>query len=384
MAESSESDQERSLPATPRRLEQAREEGQVPRSRSLGNVAVLGAMALVLWMTGPALFGGFTRFLQRGLSLDHESAINSAAMLQRLSSATFEAAVLTLPGLFFVMLAGVAAPLLLGGWVFSTQSFMPDLGKLNPLAGLARMFSLQSLADMAKVVAEAIVVALVLVWFMWGSRQQLTSLVMGSTDGGVHATGDLVVGALLFIVLALGAAAAVDVPLQLWRFGQRLRMTLEEVKRESRESDGDPQLKARIRSMQREMAKGRMMQQVPKADVVITNPTHYAVALKYDQGGKGAPRVVAKGMALVAERIRDIAGEHQIPIVEAPPLARALHAHAKLEAEVPPALYNAVAQVLAFVYQLRAANAVVPSTPFEMPGVDVPNELDPATKSVPA
>lgn len=377
MAGPADSDQERTLPATPRRLEQAREEGQVPRSRSLGSAAVLGAIALALWFGGPAIFAGFTRLMQSGLALDRAAAFDSGAMLARLAAATWMAFGLALPGIAFALAAGVAAPLLVGGWVFSTQSLTPNFAKLDPLAGFARMFSLESLAEVAKVIAEALIVAAVIGWFLWGSRAEIASLVAGSSDGGVSATGGLVIGALLFVVLALAAVAAVDVPLQLWRFAHRLRMTLEEVKQEARESEGDPQLKARVRSLQREMARRRMMESVPKADVVITNPTHFAVALKYDDRSGGAPRVVAKGAELVAARIREVAGAANVPIVEAPPLARALHAHTELGAEVPQALYAAVAQVLAFVFNLRASAAPIPAGGLAMPDLQVPAELDP-------
>ena len=376
MAEGSDSDQERNLAATPRRLEQAREEGQVARSRSLSNAAVLGAAATVASFGGASLFDGFRALMQNNLRFSHDSVFDSGAMLNRLAGVTWQGLLLTMPALGVLLIIGMAAPLALGGWLFSLKPVTPAWSKLNPLAGLGKLFSVKSFVEVFKVMFEALLVAGTVGWFMWAHAGDFNSLVLHSNDGGVGSLGRLLMSAFVYMTVALVATAALDVPLQLFRHTRQLRMTLEEVKREARESEGDPQLKAKIRSQQREIARRRMMSEVPKADVVITNPTHYAVALRYDESAGGAPRVVAKGMNLVAQAIRALAAEHAVPTLEAPPLARSLYRHTELGDPIPQALYGAVAQVLAYVYGLRASVAAGRAGPPRPLNIEVPPELD--------
>lgn len=377
MAAASDSDQERNLPPTARRLEQAREEGQIPRSRALSHLAVIGTAAGALWLLGPSLVARYTAFLSEALRIERQAALDSAAMTTRLSAFTWEAMLIAVPVVALLALAGAAATPALGGWVFTWKPVMPNFSRISPLSGFQRLLSYQSLTDLGKVLLEAVAIVVVVAAFLWLNAPEFASVVLESQDGGLASTQRLVVSSILAMTLALALAAIVDVPLQLWKHHHSLRMSLEEIKRESRETEGDPQLRARIRSVQREMARQRMMEEVPKADVVITNPTHYAVALAYKEGGDRAPRVVAKGAENVAQKIREIAGEHRIPILESPALSRALFKHARLGDQIPQNLYEAVAQVLAYVYRLRAAAAGAPVAPGEFDPVEIPAGLDP-------
>jgi flagellar biosynthetic protein FlhB len=262
--------------------------------------------------------------------------------------------------------------------VFSTKILGFDLSRLDPLQGLGRMFSTQGIAELVKASLKSALVASVGVWVVWGERDALMALMNQPVEASMDDFTALVLRATLSVVASLALLAAIDVPYQLWEYYRKLRMTKEEVRQESKEQEGDPHIKARIRSAQREMSRRRMMTQVPKADVVITNPTHYAVALQYDPDTAGAPRVIAKGMNLIAANIRELAKEHGVPILEAPPLARALYAHCELEQQVPAALYTVVAEVMAYIYQLNhwlAAGGLPPEAPTALA---VPPGLDPA------
>jgi flagellar biosynthetic protein FlhB len=353
---SDESDEERSLPATPRRLEQAREEGQVARSRELGTSLVLMTAASVCWFLGPDVASGLSAMVRAGLVFDHATALDTSRMLLRLDASAWHGLMLVLPWFALLAAAAIAGGIALGGWLFATDSLSPDFSRMSPARGLKQMFSAQALAEMGKALLKAALIISVTGWLLWENRDLLMTLGSFSPEGGMASAAHLM--AVTFLVLAgcTALVAAVDVPLQLWKYAKGLRMSLEEVKRESRESEGDPQMKARIRSQQREAAQRRMMDEVPKADVVVTNPTHYAIALSYRDGHR-APRVVAKGQNLMAQKIREVAAQNGVPLLEAPPLARALYRHAELGADIPWQLYEAVALVLAWVMQMRMAGA---------------------------
>ncbi len=365
---SDDSDQERSLEATPRRLEQAKEEGQVARSRELGTSLGLLTAAGVCWFLGPGVAGGLSGLVRSGLAFDHASALDTTRMLVRLDAAAWSALMLVLPWFAMLAAAAIAGGVALGGWLFTTKSFEPDFTRMSPARGLQQMFSTQALAEMCKALLKAALIISVTAWLLWDNRHFLMTLGALAPEGGLAGGANLI--AVTFLVLAASTAlvAGVDVPWQLWKHAKGLRMSLEEVKREMRESEGDPQLKARIRSQQREAARRRMMDEVPKADVVVTNPTHFAVALSYRDGHR-APRVVAKGRDLMAQKIRQVAGENGVPLLEAAPLARALYRHGELGADIPWQLYEAVALVLAWVMQLRMAGAgrALPRTPYDLP-----------------
>ncbi len=369
-------DVERNYPATPRRLEQARERGQVARSRELTTAGVVGAGAVALSLLGPTLGRQCLQLFRDGLVLDRDAAFADTRMLSALTSLSGSALTAVAPLLMVILVASLAAPLLLSGWVFSTQALLPDFKRLNPVSGLSNMLSKHSLAELVKAVAKSALLGGIGAWSIvhaWHDMQALAGQDMGGAIAGV---GAVVTTAFYALTGGLAVIALADAPYQIWRYHDQLRMTREELRQELREMEGDPQLKARIRSLQRAQARKRMMAAVPKATVIVTNPTHYAVALDYREGMR-APKVVAKGIELVAQKIRELAAQHGVPILEAPPLARALYRHAELESEIPPALYTVVAQVLAYVYQVRRYRAQGGAAP-GAPGVlDVPDGMDP-------
>jgi flagellar biosynthetic protein FlhB len=370
--------QERHLPASQRRLEKAREEGQVARSRELPGflLVVLGAGAL--WGAGELAVGGFAALLRASLDLGVADAFDRGRLLTRFADAGWHGLLLAAPFLAATVLVALGAPVALGGWTFSTQALAPDLTRLDPLKGFARMLSLRGAAELAKALAKTALVGGAAAWLLWLQRAEFAALLAQPLPAAVFPALALLGRDALVCALAFGLVALADVPFVLWQHRRDLRMSREEVRREHKETEGDPQLKARVRSLQRAAARRRMMQEVPKADVVVTNPLHFAVALAYREGAMRAPRVVAKGQALVAARIREIAAAHGVPLLEAPPLARALHRHVEIGGDVPQTLYVAVAQALAWVYQLRAARTSGARAPQVPAAIEVPAGMDPA------
>ncbi len=371
------SDLERTEPASQRRLEQAREEGQVPQSRELSTFLVLIAGAGGIWVLGNWFTERIGAVLRDGLMLDRKAAFDSQVMGTRLVELSGDALLTLLPLFLLLLVAAVAGPFVMGGRVFAPKALNPDLTRLDPLTGLARMFSLHGLAELVKAIAKSLLIGGVVMWVVRHEHESLFALLGQPVEAGLDAFARMLLFAALVTVAGLALVAAMDVPFQLWQYYSKLRMTKEEARQEAKEMEGDPQVKARIRSQQREMARRRMMSEVPKADVVVTNPTHFAVALRYDAQRDGAPRVVAKGAGLVAQKIRVLAAEHAVPVLEAPSLARALHRHTDIGESIPGALYTAVAEVMAWVYQLNAYLKQGGLPPPSPQGITVPEGLDP-------
>ncbi|ALK98554.1 flagellar biosynthesis protein FlhB [Massilia sp. WF1] len=376
MAESSNA--EKTEPASPKRLRQARENGDIPRSREVATFTVLMTAGAGLWMLGGGVINKLSTTLERGLSLDREQIYNPAVLIERITADIGGVMLACLPLAIAIMLVAVVSPLLIGGWNFSAKSFTPNFAKLNPLNGLGNMVSSNALIELLKAVAKTLLVGAVAWYVVMSEKDAVIGLAVEPLGVAVAHLGSLVARAFLVMVGSLGAIAILDGPYQKWHYANKLKMTRQEVIQESKESDGNPQIKGKIRQLQREMAKKRMMSNVPTADVVVTNPTHFAVALKYADGQKGAPRVVAKGTDEVAAKIREIAKENKVALLEAPALARALYKHTDIDDEIPEALYSAVAEVLAYVYQLRAytkgSSDHYPDRPSKLP---VPPEMDP-------
>jgi flagellar biosynthetic protein FlhB len=372
-----ESDAEKTEPASAKRLREARDSGDVPRSREVGSFTVLMTAGAGLWMLGGGIFNKMQQVLHSGLSLDREQIYNPNVLIERISADIAGMLLACLPLAGAVMLVMLASPLLIGGWNFTAKAFTPNFGKLDPLAGLGNLLSTNSLVELLKAVAKALLVGAVAWYVVLSQKDAVIGLALEPLGSATVHLGGLLARAFLIMVGALGAIALLDGPYQLWHYADKLKMTRQELIQESKESDGNPQIKGKIRQLQREMARKRMMANVPKADVIVTNPTHFAVALKYADG-KGAPRVIAKGTDEVAARIREIGKEHKITLLEAPALARALYKHTEIDDEIPEALYSAVAEVLAYVYQLRAytkgASEHYPDRPDKLP---VPPEMDP-------
>jgi flagellar biosynthetic protein FlhB len=340
---------------------------------------VLAAGAGVFWVLGGWLSQRASGLLRQGLSFSREAAFDTTLMTGSALSLTMDAFVIAGPIFLFAIVAAIATPFMIGGGVISPKAFQLDLNRMDPIKGLGRMFSWQSIAELVKAVLKALLIGGVLYWVVLHEQDRLFALLSQPIGSALVSFSQVLLYSFLALVGGLAIIAAIDVPFQLWQYHDRLKMTYEELKREARESEGDPHLKARIRSQQRELARSRMMSAVPQADVVVTNPTHFAVALKYESGTMGAPTVVAKGMNLIAQRIRDLAGENQVPILEAPPLARALYRHTDVGEQIPAPLYTAVAEVMAYVYQLNqfalSAGDLLP--PVAPEAIAVPEGMDP-------
>lgn len=374
-----ESDLERTEPASARRLEQAREDGNVPQSRELMAFMVLAAGGGTFWVFGSWIAHRAADVVRHGLSFSRAAAFDTSVMREGAFDLSVEAFVFAAPIFIAIIAAIVATPLLMGGWILSPKAMQLDLTRMDPVKGVGRMFSWQSIAELIKAILKALLIGLVLFWVVRYEQDRLFALISQPIEVGLVSFSRLLFLSFVALIAGLALIAAIDVPFQLYQYHDRLKMTREELRQESKESEGDPHLKARIRSQQREMARGRMMAEVPKADVVVTNPTHFAVALKYDGDRMQAPVVVAKGMNLIADRIREIAGDNAVPLLEAPPLARALYRHAEIGDPIPASLYTSVAEVMAWVYQLKAfakgdRSLGEPDMPRDIP---VPPDLDP-------
>jgi flagellar biosynthesis protein FlhB len=372
-----ESDLERTEPASQRRLQEARDRGQIPRSPELTTFAVLLTAGAVLVYTGSGLMHGLLDLVRRGLTLDRDAVFRTDVMGARLFEGFYAALVSLSPLFIAVVIIAIAAPLLMSGWLFSWTPLQPNFAKLNPWAGIARLHSTRGLVELTKAMLKALVIGGVAVIVIWARREEFLGLLREPLVPALGHVGNLVGFTFLVIVAAMGIIVAVDVPYQLWAYHRDLRMTKEEIKQEAKESEGNPQVKSRVRAIQRETARRRMMAEVPKADVVVTNPTKFAVALRYRDQAMRAPQVVAKGSMELAERIREVAAEAGVPILRAPPLARALYRHTEIGQEIPAALYTAVAEVLAYVFQLRRYEASGGEAPVAPANIPVPADMDP-------
>lgn len=372
-----ESSQDRNLPASQKRLQQARKDGQAPRSRELSNLVVLlvGSAAL-LWLL-PMFFDLFKQLFAQHMRFDAASIADPEDMFHHARTLVGLGLAISLGFASLIALTVVAGEIASGGWVASLQPLMPDLSRLDPLSGLANLFSKQQLVNVVKL----IVIATAMGWTGWNylskSVDEISVVMLESPQAAIpHLAHWIVTGIALLMLTAL-VAAAIDVPLQRFLFKSRLKMSHQELKQESKETEGNPQIKGKLRAKQREIAHRRSVNKVPKADFVIMNPTHFAVALKYDDATMAAPQVVAKGADLLAMRIREIAKSHEIPVLQSPMLARALYAHAEIDQAIPSSLYAAVAQILVYVYRLKAALRGEGPMPQQVPTPDVPVELDP-------
>ena len=376
------SDLEKTEEATPKRLEKAREEGQVARSLELTTFSVMLVAAAGLLFMGADMMDKLMRIMKAGMQMERDLAFQTDLMLNRLYELAFEGLISIAPILFLLLVVAFFAPMLLSGWMFSTKALMPKFDRINPFKGLARIFSVNSLVELVKAILKTVLIGSVAALVIWHNKEAVMALLTVSIDSGISRTGEFLAMSFLLIVGAMMLVVVIDVPYKIWEHAKQQRMTKEDIRKENKDSEGDPFVKARIRGLQREAARRRMMSEIPKADVIVTNPTHYAVALRYQSNSMRAPKVVAKGVHLLAARIREIAEAHRIPILEAPPLARALYHHAELESEIPEKLYTAVAEVLAYVFQLRRYNEYGGAAPKPPVDVPVPAELDSAQQVV--
>ncbi|HMD30183.1 MAG TPA: flagellar biosynthesis protein FlhB [Steroidobacteraceae bacterium] len=347
---------ERTEEPSQRRLQEARERGQIPRSRELTNFATMIGGSAALVAIGGSLTARLSQMMRNGLSIDANTLRNTDSMAASLGGAGVSAVLALLPVFGALVALVLLASVLLGGWNFSPRAMTPDFSRLSPIAGLQRLFGLRGLTELGKALLKCLVVGGVCAGIVTWIFGDVLSLARMAPRAAVGRGAGLLSWAFVWLCASLALVAIVDVPLQLFQFKRALRMTRQELRDESKEMDGRPETKQRIRQMQQTLARRRMMHKVPTADVVIVNPTHFAVALKYDPMKMRAPRVLAKGVDMVAQNIRRIAEEHRVPVFESPKLARALYRSTDLNKEIPAGLYVAVAQVLSYIFRLRTLN----------------------------
>lgn len=375
MAEDNDSSQEKTEEPSARKLEKAREEGQIPRSKDLTTTFILLAGATGLYVFGGFISQSIMDLTRRNFSLDRSEVFDTSAMFSHLASSFYEGLLSIAPFMGMLLIASIAGPIALGGWMLSAKAMAPKFNRMNPLAGLKRMFSLKALVELAKSVGKVAVVMTVAIWALLHWRQDMMQLAALETN--VAIVESVLISA--YTTIAMSAItiliAAVDVPFQIWDHTKKLKMSRQELKDEHKDTEGKPEVKGRIRQLQREMAQRRMMSQVPEADVVITNPTHYAVALKYNPETMATPVVVAKGGDHAAFRIREIAKKHKIDIIESPVLARAIYHTTEVDGEIPAGLYMAVAQVLAYVFGLRNFRQGKGERPVFPRDINVPRDM---------
>ena len=369
--------QDRHLPASALRLRKAREDGNVPRSRDLGHFAALAAGGFGLAAMIPTLIGWTQGGLIRSLSFDASARLGPSAMFERLADLTVMMLWVIVPMGLCMSTVCIASALAIGGWNWTLKPLMPKATPFNLVAGITRLFSKQQVVDALKASLLALLLGTVGSLYLYLHIDEFRSLMGMPLNAGLAQAGSAMQGGLWMLLGVLAVFAAIDAPLQRYLNANKLKMSAQEVKQEHKESEGSQEIKGRRRQLMRELSRRRMLAAVPTADLVVMNPTHYAVALKYDDALMGAPRVVAKGADLLAMTIRDTARTAKVPVLQAPVLARALYAHAELDREIPTALFAAVAQVLAYVYQLRAAMSGRGAMPGDLPELSVPPELDP-------
>lgn len=377
MAAADSNAQDRNLPASQRKLKKARADGQVARSRDFGHFAAIATCGAALVAGAPQLAHWLEEMLTRGLHFDAASVRDPAFMGERLAEMTVLLLAVVVP--FGLLMAGAAllGAIAIGGWNWTLKPIAPDFSRLNPLSGLIGMIKKEKLVNACKGAATALLLGAIGGFYFKAHIDAFTALLGLSLPAAIGEAGREMIGGLTLLLGVLALFALIDVPLQRFQHAQRLKMSHQELKQEHKELEGNQEIKAKMRAKMREASKRRMMAAVPTADLVVMNPTHYAVALKYDEKKMGAPRVVAKGADLMAMAIRDLAQGSKVPVLQAPALARALYTHAELDREIPAALFAAVAQVLAYVYQLRAALQGQGTMPAAMPELHVPPELDP-------
>jgi len=366
--------QEKSFEPSARRLEEARRRGQVPRSRELNTVAVTLAGAVAVVLLGEGVSADLRALLAEGFNLSRADVFDPAAVLRHLAEALTTGLLVLAPFFAVTVAAAVLASVALGGFQVSAEALRFDIGKLSPLRGMQRIFSLHGLVELLKALAKFLFLGGVAALLIWTEFERFVRLGSMELEAALPATAHLLGWTTLVVAGSAIVLAIVDVPFQLWDYRRQLKMTQQEMRDELKDTEGRPEVRSRIRQLQREMARRRMMEEVPKADVIVTNPTRYAVALRYDVGRMQAPVLVAKGTELVAANIRRIGQSHAVPVVEAPLLARALYFNVELGDPIPAGLYLAVAKLLAYVYQLRAARQQGDSVP-GVPDFPIPDEL---------
>lgn len=369
--------QEKTEEPTSKRLEESRRDGEIPRSRELTTAVLLLAGGFAMLTFGGWMAGRASEIFAFNFALDQLETTSLDAMFNHIKLSLYQALLVVVPFMLVLSVAAILSQISIGGWNLTGKVLIPKFSKLNPISGIKRIFSKNSLVELGKSIAKVALVGGVSYIIITGIRPEFITLATMPLEPAVKKGVYLLIWSFLAISASLIVVVLIDVPWQLHQHKEKLRMTLQEVKDEYKNTEGKPEVKSRIRRMQMEMSQRRMMSDVPDADVVITNPTHYAVALKYDETGSGAPRVVAKGNALIAAKIREIAHHYSIPVINLPPLTRAIYFSTELGDEIPEALFMAVAQVLAYVYQIKQHQAGKGKKPAPLKQINIPAGYDP-------
>lgn len=375
MAEDDDSSQEKTEEASSRKLEKAREEGQVPRSRDLTTTAVLMLAAIGIYMFAEFMFGKIIGLTRDNFILNRATIYDPNAMLAHLASAIYDGLFSIAPLMILLLIASVLGPIALGGWNYSGKAMEPKLSRMDPLAGLKRMFSVKSLIELLKALGKVLIILGATIWILKFYAQDMFRLVDESIGNAIIHSLEISIFATIALSATTIAIAAIDIPLQIYEYNKKLKMSRQDQKDESKDTDGKPEVKGRIRQLQREMAQRRMMSNVPQADVVITNPEHFSIALKYDPDTMDTPLMIAKGGDHTALKIREIAKAHNIDIIQSPVLARAIFYTTEVDQEIPSGLYLAVAQVLAYVFQLRNFRKGKGEKPVYPRNINIPRDL---------
>jgi len=360
---------------TAKRLADSRKKGQIPRSKELNTFVALMTAAVMLLFVGGSIGNGLGQIMQQQFSLSREVLFDPASLVIYFEKVMLDGLFLIVPLVIPLFIIALLTPIMMGGWNFSTETMSPKFSKMNPIAGLKKMVGTQGLVELLKSIIK-----IALVFFVAGSLfkmylDQFLALNMVSLESGIAKGFDLIGRGFLILSSTLIVIVAIDVPYQLWSTKKKIMMSKQEIKDESKQQEGNPEIKGQIRRKQMEMAQQRMMEEVPKADVIVTNPTHFAIALKYESTGSGAPILVAKGVDLIAAQIRNAAVGADVPLVAAPPLARALFYSTELNEEIPKGLFLAVAQILAYVFQLKAAVGNSSEKPVVPKDIKIPPEF---------
>lgn len=360
---------------TEKRLTDARKKGQIPRSKELNTFVALMTASIMMLFVGDSIAKGLAKLMQQQLSVSREVIFDPASPVIYFKQVLLDGILLIVPLAIPLVIVALFTPMMMGGWNFSMDSMSPKFSKMNPFSGLKRMFGMQGFVELLKAIAKIALVMFVASTLFDSYFDQFMGLSGLALNVAVAKALDIIMFSFLILSSTLILIVAIDVPYQLFSNKKKLMMTKQEVKDESKEQEGNPEIKGQIRRKQMEMSQQRMMDEVPKADVIVTNPAHYAVALKYDQMGAGAPTVVAKGVDLIAAQIRNIAMGADITLVAAPPLARALYYSTEIGEEIPQGLFLTVAQILAYVFQLKAATDNRTEKPVFPRDLKVPNEF---------
>jgi len=374
MSEDSDSSQEKSEEATPRRMQKARDDGQVARSKELATMMVLIGGACGLLLFGGLIGGSLKNIMRQNFDLSRDEVFDTTFMLNTLGQSAVDIALAITPLLGILAIAAVAGPLMVGGWLISGKAITPQASRMSFPKGLKRMFSTRSLVELVKSVAKVLLVLIIAIAIMNARTENLLAISASNPRDAMEHVLWTLAWSFFFLACATIVIAVIDVPFQLYDHKKKMRMTKQEVKDEFKDTEGKPEVKGKIRQLQREMAQRRMMENVPSADVVITNPEHYAVALRYDGGTMAAPIVVAKGVDQTAFKIMEIAREHKVEVLRTPPLTRAIYHSTDLDQPIPHGLYMAVAQVLAYLYQMRQYRRQGGDKP-RMPNLPIPSDL---------